>query len=288
MKRGFILAVLLISMVSLSMAACPVAKNDLSYRTQCGQTLDVPAPGILANDLKDADKTLSVVDPESITISQGTLEVKEDGSFVYKAPANVPASMYVYFYYRATDGTCVSNQATARILLSCTCHGGAPDVNVCPGTMITPEFLISKGAGCFGCRDATPQFDLSQIPAEPVAGQCYEYTVSCPSCALAKGKVCFRDCDDDNACTTDTCVDGECVNTPIVCDDGNACTADTCDPATGCVYTPIVCDDDSECTADTCDPATGCVYTPIVCDDDSECTADTCDPATGCVYTPIT
>ncbi len=100
-------------------------------------------------------------------------------------------------------------------------------------------------------------------------------------------------CDDNSACTTDTCdptattVQAACVFTPITCDDNDACTTDTCDPATGCVATPITCDDNDACTTDTCDPATGCVATPITCDDNDACTTDTCDPATGCVATPI-
>ncbi len=120
------------------------------------------------------------------------------------------------------------------------------------------------------------------------------------------------DCNDNNACTLDSCVAGTCVNTPISCDDGNACTADSCDPATGCViaaipcddgnkctldfcdtatgcYTaPVNCNDNSACTIDSCDPATGyCSNTPIICNDNNACTTDTCNPATGCVYTPI-
>ena len=100
-------------------------------------------------------------------------------------------------------------------------------------------------------------------------------------------------CDDNSACTTDTCdptattVQAACVFSPITCDDNDACTTDTCDPATGCVATPITCDDNDACTTDTCDPATGCVATPITCDDNDACTTDTCDPATGCVATPI-
>jgi len=46
------------------------------------------------------------------------------------------------------------------------------------------------------------------------------------------------------------------------CNDNNACTTDTCNPATGCVFTPITCNDNNVCTTDTCDPATGCVFTP--------------------------
>jgi hypothetical protein len=78
-----------------------------------------------------------------------------------------------------------------------------------------------------------------------------------------------------------------CLKLGLNCDDDNACTADSCDPATGCVHTPISCDDGNVCTTDSCDPATGCVHTPISCDAGDVCTADSCDPASGCVHTPI-
>jgi hypothetical protein len=48
-------------------------------------------------------------------------------------------------------------------------------------------------------------------------------------------------CTGDN-CDTSTCntTTGACDLTPINCDDNNACTTDTCDPASGCVHTPVV------------------------------------------------
>jgi len=97
-------------------------------------------------------------------------------------------------------------------------------------------------------------------------------------------------CNDNNACTTDTCNPATgCTSTPISCNDNNACTTDTCNPATGCTSTPIPpCNDNNACTTDTCNPATGCTSTPIPpCNDNNACTTDTCNPATGCTSTPI-
>ncbi len=87
------------------------------------------------------------------------------------------------------------------------------------------------------------------------------------------------DCNDGNACTTDTCNSGTCVYTPITCNDNSACTTDTCNPATGCVYTAISCDDGDGCTTDGCVAATGCTHTPVDCNDNDPCTADSCQPA---------
>jgi hypothetical protein len=128
------------------------------------------------------------------------------------------------------------------------------------------------------------------------------------------------DCDDSNACTTDTCeagvcghdaipgcktctspadcatpcgdfncVDGVCVSTGGSCDDNNPCTTDTCG-AEGCVHSPIPgcttcttasdCDDQNACTTDTCE-AGACAHSPI-----AGCTACTtagdCDDQSIC------
>lgn len=46
------------------------------------------------------------------------------------------------------------------------------------------------------------------------------------------------ECDDGDPCTTDTCVDNACVNTPIDCDDGDPCTNDSCVNGV-CIHDPI-------------------------------------------------
>lgn len=161
-----VLTVALISMISISSAAGLRAMPDL-FTGQCGVELSVPAPGILKNDVKSMSP-IQVKNPGAITIDPkyGILKVSADGSFVYDAAANFPSGTYVNFNYAVTDGINVSNSALVKIAVSCMCHGAAPDITVCLGTVkITPEYLMSQGAGCMGCRDATPKFDLSQIPA---------------------------------------------------------------------------------------------------------------------------
>jgi hypothetical protein len=44
------------------------------------------------------------------------------------------------------------------------------------------------------------------------------------------------DCDDDNACTRDSCLFGGCDHGTRACIDDNDCTHDECDPDTGCNY----------------------------------------------------
>ncbi len=128
-KNGFVLAMLLVSMVSLSMAACPwFIKNEL-YTAQCGVEKVVPASaGLLAND----PTAVAVLDPGDITIDAkyGTLDVKEDGSFVFDPSPNIQTGTYVQFKYNATNGACAAKvQGLAKIQVSCKYRPQAPPEN---------------------------------------------------------------------------------------------------------------------------------------------------------------
>ncbi len=125
-------------------------------------------------------------------------------------------------------------------------------------------------------------------------------------------------CNDNNACTTDTCnsSDGTCVNTAVDCgtqvcnpadgacvacvansdcaDDGDVCTAEACgadntcssSAIAGCCETNAECDDGDACTADACTD-NNCTNVATNCDDGDACTDDSCDSATGCVHTDV-
>lgn len=93
------------------------------------------------------------------------------------------------------------------------------------------------------------------------------------------------DCDDSDACTTDSC-NGGCQHAPLACTDGNGCTIDSCDPLSGCVFVTETCDDGDPCTEDGCNPNGGCWHSDIDCDDEDACTVDTCG-AQGCVSSPV-
>jgi len=98
------------------------------------------------------------------------------------------------------------------------------------------------------------------------------------------------DCNDDNPCTDDSCVDGACVHTnnTASCDDGDACTEfDVCSGGT-CAGTPINCNDGNVCTDDSCVDG-ACVHTnnTASCDDGNACTTgDVCSGGT-CAGTPM-
>jgi hypothetical protein len=96
---------------------------------------------------------------------------------------------------------------------------------------------------------------------------------------------CPDNCDDQNACTDDTCgKEGVCVHAAVdggSCDDGNACTSgETCGEGKCQGGKAKVCDDNNTCTADACLPAKGCTHTDddgAACSDNDACTQkDTC------------
>ncbi len=93
--------------VTISVTATPVAV-DQSYTVVDGNTLTVPAPGILTND-QGADLTVA----GNTTTADGKLSVGTDGSFTYTPQANFcgPDS----FTYTVTDGYTTSNSATVYI-----------------------------------------------------------------------------------------------------------------------------------------------------------------------------
>jgi hypothetical protein len=68
-------------------------------------------------------------------------------------------------------------------------------------------------------------------------------------------------CDDNNLCTTETCIAGSCGHTQANCSDGDACTDDSCNPLTGlCGHAPANCDDANACTTDSCAAGIGCQH----------------------------
>ncbi|MCK9417800.1 MAG: hypothetical protein M0R70_00295 [Nitrospirae bacterium] len=103
-------------------------------------------------------------------------------------------------------------------------------------------------------------------------------------------------CNDNDACTTDTCDEGTgaCGHTAIVCNDSNACTSDACDPLNGCVFTinnTLPCSDKNSCTdGDYC--LNGLCKSGVVrnCDDGNICTDDKMIPVIEvcCIHVPNT
>ncbi|MBM4344376.1 MAG: hypothetical protein FJ100_13490 [Deltaproteobacteria bacterium] len=118
---------------------------------------------------------------------------------------------------------------------------------------------------------------------------------ACTASACAPGKP--KDCGDNNACTTDSCVPstGQCQNldqSAKLCNDANPCTDDPCHALLGCghVNNTGACSDGNPCTTgDGCLGGNCATSGALTCDDANACTDDACDPkAGGCTFAPNT
>ena len=88
----------------------PEAVDD-SYSVVKDEVLDVPAPGLLANDVDlDGDKLMLTIKNAP---NNGTLELHVDGSFVYTPEEGFSGEDS--FGYEVSDGKAVSNTATVQI-----------------------------------------------------------------------------------------------------------------------------------------------------------------------------
>ena len=97
-------------------------------------------------------------------------------------------------------------------------------------------------------------------------------------------------CDDGDVCTIqDMCADGVCAGTlPLNCDDGDPCTEDSCEAEVGCAHVAFEgpCDDLDLCTEGDLCVGGDCVGSPVTCADGQDCTDDVCDPIVGCAFIP--
>jgi hypothetical protein len=113
-----------------------------------------------------------------------------------------------------------------------------------------------------------------------VEGCLHTAVPGCGQCASA------ADCNDNNACTTDSCNAGTCANQPrpngTACGDANACNgAETCQAGVCAAGQALDCNDDNGCTTDSCNATSGCVNT--VKSNGSSCTdGNACNGAETC------
>lgn len=147
-----------------------------------------------------------------------------------------------------------------------------PEDSQAPEDQIPDEQHCDQDAGAPRCNahahyDAKTQACVCDDGYVDIDGACIEDCATTPD-----------DCNDGNACTTDTwnVTKGACEHTTINCDDQNACTTDSCDTASGCEFTLVSCVDNDPCTVDYCDES-GCAHEPVVCDEPG----NTCNPTSG-------
>jgi VCBS repeat-containing protein len=93
----------------------PVAKED-SYEVDEDNTLNIDAPGVLAND-DDVDNTAAELKAVQVSgPAHGTLTLNDDGSFEYKPEANYNGTDT--FTYKANDVQADSNTAMVSITVN--------------------------------------------------------------------------------------------------------------------------------------------------------------------------
>ncbi len=147
----------------------------------------------------------------------------------------------------------------------------------------------NEAGACLGERTCEADGLTECTAAEPAADLCDGLDNDCD------GDTDDIACDDNKACTTDSCTQAGCAFEPLIgqaCDDGDSCTAAVgeCDAAGQCVAAEIDCDDGDPCTADTCVPVQGCVSVDtMLCtcqvDDDCPPPEDRCLGLVKCVLT---
>jgi MYXO-CTERM domain-containing protein len=195
-----------------------------------------------------------------------------------------------------TDACSIGRCTSAGVCLP------GPTIGCDDGNSCTDDTCDPNDGGCVGtnndnnsCTDGNACFTGEHCSA----GLCVPGTVevdcndqnacttdSCdPNIGCAHVK---KSCDDANACTIDSCdpANADCSHADVVCDDQDPCTEDGCVAATGCVFTPKNCDDQDLCTADSCS-AGACGHDLISCDDNNDCTADSCSADAGCAHVAI-
>ena len=201
--------------------------------------------------------------------------------------------------------TCSSSGKCVGVAAECQTAGDCDDQKQCTTDACVGgecENTIRTGA----CDDGNPD----TIGDACVNAECVGDLVVCTAANAAVK------CDDDNPCTTDECIAGDCEHSAVnggECDDGNANTIDdtcvngVCIGGTAECTKDSDCDDGNDCTDDVCDidkcfyPATvgpcddgnkytvndkciggKCVgeeadcYYASECDDDNICTTDSC------------
>lgn len=144
------------------------------------------------------------------------------------------------------------------------------------GTLCGVVAMLALVTGCPFQQQCDTVADCTEDPCTTVA--CVEgLCESTDLCAEGEGcnadGVCVAtcsanaDCDDGDACTgTETCDGGLCAaGTAVVCNDDVACTDDTCDAGT-CVF------EDNCAAAETCNMGTG--ICEILCTSDGDCPDD--------------
>src|SRR5439155_1048682 len=139
----------------------PVAVND-SYTTAEDTTLNVAAPGVLANDSDVDGDSLSAVLVNQPT--HGSLTLNSNGSFSYTPSANYNGTGS--FTYKANDGQADSGIATVNITITIT---GANDAPVALNDSYTTAKDMTLNVAAPGVLSNDSDVDGDSLRAEVVS-----------------------------------------------------------------------------------------------------------------------
>ncbi len=245
-----------------------------------------------SGDAVDSDDSFDGADGFDSGNSPGDAPVSGDGGAT--STSDTPASDDL----AGGDGTVAPDAATTLdasmladiIALADTAAPGdtaAPSDTEAPADTAAPADVAAVDSGPAAACTSTKGCPVATNP-------CLTATCNGGVCGFgptAQGTPCASG---DNVCTgKQTCQSGVCTaSAALNCDDGNACTTDSCHAAKGCqhVVNTLPCDaDSSACTVgDTCKSGVCKTGAATVCDDNQPCTADSCDTATGkCAHKPL-
>jgi VCBS repeat-containing protein len=135
--------------VNATVNTAPVANAD-AYSTVLNVTLNVPAPGVLANDIDAEGDPLTAILVS--TTSNGLLTLNADGSFTY-----VPGAGFFgtdSFTYRASDGLLES--AAVQVVITVIESNMAPIALTLTGSSVAENQPAGTTVGTFSTDDPNP------------------------------------------------------------------------------------------------------------------------------------
>lgn len=176
--------------------------------------------------------------------------------------------------------------------LECCGDADCDDSNLCStdtcvagACVFEPVVCDSDGSFCNGeevCDQATGLCVSPGSSCSDPTGLCCEADDTCAAECCADSE-----CNDNSKCTTDACVLGSCVFTPISCpDDLNFCNGvESCNPAIGCVSSGNPCNGTGLKCSESTDACVECLFSGH-CNDNNNCTFDTCNSNNDCDHLP--
>ncbi len=257
------------AVLSLGLLALPgCSEDETSILVTVTSDLEVP---IQADQLRividDADVGSPIVQdyeltsafPHSVSIRPGEMY---DGEISIVASALLGGTEVVSSFVRETFVQGQQVEITIDLSVACMEVMCPPSQTCVDGLCVTPPMPD------LGPRDMGPDggpIDMGEMGPD-------DMQMDMPVCDPTM-------CDDDVACTIDTCELGACRNEPddSLCEEGF-----TCDVMAGCP--PRVCEADSQCGdgvicngMEVCTDMSCAAGTPVDCDDADACTDDICD-----------